>query len=53
MVRKFQGSGSRLFFLGRCLAEGINRNAAVILTNDLPSSHDMLARPLTPVPTSH
>lgn len=41
-VRKFQGTGSRLFFLGRCLAEGLNSGRAVVLTNDLPSSLDML-----------
>mmetsp|Transcript_41928 Transcript_41928/g.103234 ORF Transcript_41928/g.103234 Transcript_41928/m.103234 type:complete len:433 (-) Transcript_41928:216-1514(-) len=42
MVRKFQGTGSRLFFLGRCLSEGLKAGRAVVLTNDLPSSHDML-----------
>lgn len=41
-VNKFQGTGSRLFFLGRCLTEGINSGRAVILTNELSSTLDML-----------
>ena len=41
-VNKFQGTGSRLFFLGRCLAEGLNTARAVVLTNDLPSTLDIL-----------
>ncbi|CAL6330950.1 unnamed protein product, partial [Bathycoccus prasinos] len=42
-VNKFQGTGSRLFFLGRCIAEGLNSDRAIILSNDLPSTHDILA----------
>ena len=41
-VNKFQGTGSRLFFLGRCLAEGLNTKRAVVLTDDLPSTLDIL-----------
>ena len=46
-VNKFQGTGSRLFFLGRCLAEGLNSNRVVVLSNELPSTHDIL-RPFEP-----
>lgn len=42
-VNKFQGSGSRLFFLGRCLAEGLNSNRVVVLSSELPSTHDILS----------
>lgn len=42
-VNKFQGMGSRLFFLSRCLAEGLNSGRVVVLSNDLRSTHDMLA----------
>ena len=42
-VNKFQGMGSRLFFLGRCLAEGLNSGRVVVLSNDLPSTLHMLA----------
>ena len=42
-VNKFQGSGSRLFFLGRCLAEGLNSGRVVVLTDDLPSTHHILS----------
>ena len=42
LVRKFQGTGSRLFFLGRCLAEGLNSARTVILSRDLESTLDML-----------
>ena len=42
MVRKFQGTGSRLFFLGRCLTEGLNSARTVILSRDLESTLDML-----------
>lgn len=41
-VKKFQGTGSRLFFLGRCLAESLNSGRAIILTNELESTIDML-----------
>lgn len=41
-VRKFQGTGSRLFYLGRCLAEGLNSGRAVVLTPELPSTLDIL-----------
>lgn len=41
-VNKFQGTGSRLFFLGRCLTEGINSGRTVILSNALSSTLDML-----------
>ena len=46
-VNKFQGTGSRLFFLGRCLAEGLNSARTLVLTNDLPSTLDML-KPFEP-----
>ena len=46
-VNKFQGTGSRLFFLGRCLAEGMNSNRVVVLSNELLSTHDIL-RPFKP-----
>lgn len=42
-MNKFQGSGSRLFFLGRCLAEGLNSGRAVVLSNELPTTHDILS----------
>ena len=42
-VHKFQGSGSRLFYLGRCLAEGLNSRRTVVLNRDLLSTLDMLA----------
>ena len=42
-VNKFQGTGSRLFFLGRCLAEGMNSNRVVVLSNELMSTHDILS----------
>ena len=42
-VNKFQGTGSRLFFLGRCLAEGINSKRVVVLSKELYSTHDMLS----------
>ena len=42
-VNKFQGTGSRLFFLGRCLAEGLNSNRVVVLSNELSSTHDILS----------
>ena len=41
-VNKFQGTGSRLFFLGRCLTEGLNSNRVVVLSDELMSTHDML-----------
>lgn len=31
------------FFLGRCLAEGLNSGRAVVLTNELASTHDILS----------
>ena len=43
MVNKFQGTGSRLFYLGRCLAEGLNSGRAVVLTDELKSTLDMLS----------
>ena len=46
-VNKFQGTGSRLFFLGRCLTEGINSGRTVVLSNTLSSTLDML-RPFEP-----
>ena len=42
-VKKFQGTGSRLFFLGRCLTEGLNSKRVVVLSNELLSTHDMLS----------
>jgi len=42
-VHKFQGTGSRLFFLGRCLAEGLNAGRSVVLTRELESTLDMLS----------
>ena len=42
-VNKFQGTGSRLFFLGRCLTEGLNSKRAVVLSNELLSTHEMLS----------
>ena len=42
-VKKFQGTGSRLFFLGRCLTEGLNSQRVVVLSNELLSTHDMLS----------
>lgn len=42
-VNKFQGTGSRLFFLGRCLTEGLNSGRVVVLSNELLSTHDMLS----------
>ena len=41
-VKKFQGTGSRLFYLGRCLAEGLNSGRAVVLTDELPSTLHIL-----------
>jgi len=41
-VNKFQGTGSRLFFLGRCLTEGLNSKRVVVLSKELLSTHDML-----------
>jgi len=41
-VHKFQGFGSRMFFLGRCLTEGLNTGRAVILTEELKSTLHML-----------
>ena len=34
--------GSRLFYLGRCLTEGLNRGRAVVLTQELESTLEML-----------
>jgi len=42
-VNKFQGTGSRLFFLGRCLTEGLNSKRVVVLSKELQSTHDMLS----------
>lgn len=42
-VNKFQGSGSRLFYLGRCLTEGLNAGRAVVLSDELLSTHDLLS----------
>ena len=42
-VNKFQGTGSRLFFLGRCLAEGLNSDRVVVLSRELESTMDMLS----------
>ncbi len=42
-VNKFQGTGSRLFFLGRCLTEGLNSKRVVVLSDELLSTHDMLS----------
>lgn len=42
-VKKFQGSGSRLFYLGRCLAEGLNSDRTVVVNNDLQSTLHILA----------
>lgn len=42
-VNKFQGMGSRLFFLGRCLAEGLNSGRVVVLSRELRSTFDMLS----------
>ena len=42
-VNKFQGTGSRLFFLGRCLAEGLNSDRVVVLSRELQSTMDMLS----------
>ena len=41
-VRKFQGTGSRLFFLGRCLTHGLTTKRAVVLTSELPSTSHIL-----------
>ena len=41
-VKKFQGTGSRLFYLGRCLAEGLNSGRAVVLTDELSSTLHIL-----------
>ena len=46
-VHKFQGAGSRLFYLGCCLAEGLNTGRVVVLTNELGSTLDIL-RPFKP-----
>lgn len=46
-VNKFQGTGSRLFFLGRCLTEALNTGRAVVLSEELMSTHEML-RPFKP-----
>mgnify|MGYP007072305314 CR=1 FL=1 len=41
-VNKFQGTGSRLFFLARCLTEALNSGRAVVLSRELISTHDIL-----------
>lgn len=42
-MNKFQGAGSRLFFLGRCLTEGLNSERVVVLSKELPSTLDILS----------
>ena len=41
-VKKFQGTGSRLFYLGRCLSEALNSGRAVVLSHELPSTMHIL-----------
>jgi len=42
-VNKFQGAGSRLFYLSRCLAEGLNTERAIVLSAELKTTLDILS----------
>ncbi|CAL6332485.1 unnamed protein product [Bathycoccus prasinos] len=42
-VNKFQGTGSRLFYLSRCLAEGLNTERAIVLSAELESTIEILS----------